>query len=340
LRLGASLRRLRHVTPLLLAVALVAAAGSHAPAASSPAARASAARSGPDHASQGQSPPKTATSSAAEGRPLDPALFAPGSCEEFLPTAGDSHRVVFLDAGHGGVDPGSVGMTESGETIYESDLTLPVELDTMSLLRAAGYTVVVSRTTDSTVLKLGPGDMADGDLTLLGATDEVEARDQCANLAHAEALIGIYFDWGDGPNYAGCVTGYDTARPFAAANATLAQLVQTDVLGAMNAQGWGIPDQGAVTDDELGSLVPTDSDSTLAVDAENYGHLLELGPAEAGYQPNPSQMPGVVVEPLYLTDPFEGSIAASETGQQVIAGALAEAVEQFLPPVHPWLQGV
>jgi N-acetylmuramoyl-L-alanine amidase len=40
-------------------------------------------------------------------------------------------------------------------------------------------------------------------------------------------------------------------------------------------------------------------------------------------------MPGTVVEPLFITDPFEGSIAASNDGQQVIAGALAQAIDQY-----------
>jgi len=41
-------------------------------------------------------------------------------------------------------------------------------------------------------------------------------------------------------------------------------------------------------------------------------------------------MPGVLIEPLFLTDPFEGSIAASTQGQNVIAGAIAQAVGQYL----------
>ena len=47
-------------------------------------------------------------------------------------------------------------------------------------------------------------------------------------------------------------------------------------------------------------------------------------------------MPGAVIEPLYLTDPFEGSIAATAADQQVIARGIATAVEQFLaPPPKP-----
>jgi N-acetylmuramoyl-L-alanine amidase len=41
-------------------------------------------------------------------------------------------------------------------------------------------------------------------------------------------------------------------------------------------------------------------------------------------------MPGTVIEPLYLTDPFEGTIAASALGQHVIARGIASAVEQDL----------
>jgi N-acetylmuramoyl-L-alanine amidase len=48
----------------------------------------------------------------------------------FPPTSGDRHKTVFLDAGHGGIDPGGIGEAESGETIYESDINLPIELDT------------------------------------------------------------------------------------------------------------------------------------------------------------------------------------------------------------------
>jgi hypothetical protein len=40
-------------------------------------------------------------------------------------------------------------------------------------------------------------------------------------------------------------------------------------------------------------------------------------------------MPGAVFEPLFITDPFEGSIAASRYGQHVMAGALAKAIEQY-----------
>jgi hypothetical protein len=45
-----------------------------------------------------------------------------------------------------------------------------------------------------------------------------------------------------------------------------------------------------------------------------------------------SSLPGVVIEPLYLTDPFEASIAASTTDQQIVAQGIATALGQFLVP--------
>jgi N-acetylmuramoyl-L-alanine amidase len=254
------------------------------------------------------------------GQAIDPSHFSAGACVAFGPTSGNRNLTVLLDAGHGGVDPGAVGRTENGETIHEADETLPVELDAMAILRRDGFRVVVSRTANSSVIRLAAADVANHGLTVQGIHDDVAARAVCANDAHANALIGIYFDAG-APNNAGSVTGYDAARPFSSDNLRLARLLQTDVLGAMNAHGWGIPDEGVQPDSTLGSAITSQ--------AISYGHLLLLGPADPGWFNTPSRMPGALIEPLFITDPFEASIVASSQGQQVIATGLAEAVEQY-----------
>lgn len=272
---------------------------------------------------------QTASRHLAARRDVDRRLFEPGACVEYPPTAGDQHRTVFLDAGHGGLDPGGIGTDEAGNTVYEADETLPVELDTMKLLRAKGFTVVVSRTGNETVNRPQPDDL-DGNLfSAQGVHDDVAARDHCADLSRADVLLGIYFDAGGSSYDAGSVTGYDTARPFSAQNERLANLVQNDVMAAMNAQGWAIPDLGAVDDGVLGG-------PAMTTEAGDYGHLLLLGPAVPGWFTTPSTMPGALIEPLFLTDPFEAGIAESASGQQVLAGGLALAIEQyFAPPPAP-----
>lgn len=275
-------------------------------------------------------PLSTAPSTA--GVPLDPSTFATGACMAFGPTRGDNHKTVFLDAGHGGIDPGGVGTTQSGASVDESTVNPAIEFDATAILRAHGYLVVVSRTANTTVLRLGPVDTDSGVLSIQGSHDDVVARDTCANLAKADALVGIYMDTGGSPQNAGSVTLYDTARPFAAANQRLAGLVQSDVIAAMNAQGWQVPDDGTLPDSGFGSSVGDASAGGLAAASASYDHLLLIGPALSGYFSTPSLMPGAVTEPLYLTDPFEGSIAASSVDQEIIARGVAAAVEQFLGP--------
>ncbi len=199
----------------------------------------------------------------------------------------------------------------------------------MALLRAQGFTVVVSRTRDSTVLRLGPGDLSEGVLSLVGAHDEVAARDICANDAKANVLVGIYFDWGSTPYAAGSVTTYDTARPFTAENHRLAILLQSAVLAKLNSNGWQIPNDGVLTDVGMGSSNGDPSQGGLAAAALNYDHVMLIGPAKAGYFSTPSTMPGAVIEPLYITDPFEGSIADSTRGQRAIADGIATGIEQY-----------
>jgi N-acetylmuramoyl-L-alanine amidase len=254
------------------------------------------------------------------GVPVDPAYFSRGACKLFAPLRSSRGLTVFLDAGHGGPDPGAVGVTSSGRVITEARETLAVVRDAMALLRGDGFTVVVSRTGAGPVARLGPGDRSGHLLTADGVRDDVAARDVCANLAHASALVGVYYNSG-AAGAAGCITVYDPARPFAAASRRLARLLQSAVLGAMNRRGWQIPDAGVASDTGLGSAV-------TAADAA-YGHLILLGPAKRGYFTTPSLMPGAVIEPLFITDPFEASIAASPGGQQVIATRLAHAVEEY-----------
>ena len=103
----------------------------------------------------------------------------------------------------------------------------------------------------------------------------------------------------------------------------LARLVQADTLDAMNAQGWGIPDLGVTDDSELGG--PASQHGRRRLQAP-----VAARPSRPGLvSTSPSLMPGALIEPLFITDPYEGTQAASVSGRQVIAGGLAQAIEQY-----------
>src|SRR2546429_2424133 len=179
--------------------------------------------------------------------PIATSGFAPGACVAFPPTGTDRHQTVFLDAGHGGPDPGAIGVTQGGAAVDEATLTLSTARAAVPLLQARGYRVVMSRTGNSAVAVMGAGDLVNGTFTAQGALKDLTARAACANLARAAVLLAIHFNAGASPRYAGMLTLYDDVRPFAAQSLRLASLLHADVLSAMNGKGWQIPDSGVKT---------------------------------------------------------------------------------------------
>ena len=264
-----------------------------------------------------------AATAAGAGREVAPRRFAAGSCVAFAPLGPQRHHAtVFLDAGHGGPDPGAVGVTSAGRPVHEADETLRVVLDAVPLLRARGYRVVVSRTTAGAVARPAPGDLSGGLFTGQGVHRDLIARDACANRSHAAVLIGVYFNAVVDAGVGGSVTLYDASRPFWRSSQALALLVQRDVLERFRAAGTGVPDDGVHNDVGYGSAVTTADRS--------YHHLLILGPAKRGYFSAPSLMPGALIEPLFITNPQEASLADSRRGQEAMAQGLARAAAQFL----------
>jgi N-acetylmuramoyl-L-alanine amidase len=245
-----------------------------------------------------------------------PGLEA-SACMSFAPTHGHLNRTVYIDAGHGGLDPGVVGTTASGRIVLEKDATLAVALRLESLLRADGFAVVMSRTQDTTVRKLAAADSSYGAITSSAEHRDLAARAACANATGAGALVSIHFDGYSDPSVGGTETFYDAARSFAASNRVLATDLQAALVGRLAAA-----DRGVWTDDQLAA-------PTLTGSGESYNHLIELGPLSEGWVDNPSEMPGALVEPLFVTNPAEAQIASDPGGQQKIAEALEAGLLKF-----------
>lgn len=62
-------------------------------------------------------------------------------------TGAGTGKIVLIDPGHGGNDPGKVGVNDA----LEKDINLEISRLLSAYLRANGYTVVMSRTTDCTL---------------------------------------------------------------------------------------------------------------------------------------------------------------------------------------------
>ena len=120
--------------------------------------------------------------------------FSPDACVAFPPTSGPAKGTVFLDAGHGGVDPGTGGRTTSGKRIQEKAATLGVVKAATEQLRAAGYRVVVSRWADVTVGVPRASDLVNGVFNADGARQDILARVACANASGASVLVSVHMN--------------------------------------------------------------------------------------------------------------------------------------------------
>jgi N-acetylmuramoyl-L-alanine amidase len=240
-----------------------------------------------------------------------------GACMSFAPSLGQAPKTVFIDPGHGGLDPGVVGES-GGQTVLEKDVALAVATRLAALLQGDGYRVVLSRTKDTSVTSLAAADSVSGALTASAEHRDLLTRAACANAANASALLSIHFDAFGDPSVGGTETFYDGARPFASDSKRLASDLQDALVSAL-----GTRDRGIWTDDQL--VAPT-----LTPSGSKYGHLIELGPAEPGYVEDPSTMPGALVEPLFLTNAAEAGLASGASGQQRIATALRDGLEGYL----------
>jgi len=234
----------------------------------------------------------------------------------YPPTSGQAGKTVFIDPGHGGPDPGVVGIA-AGHQVAEKDATLAVATRLSDLLRADGYRVVLARTTDSSVVKLASAELDGGTMTADGVRHDLETRIACANAADASVLVSIHFDGFNDPSVGGTETFYDSQRPFAGSSKRLAQDLQAALVS-----GLGSTDRGVWTDDQVGPALTTAGN--------NYGHLILLGPPQAGYVDQPSQMPGALVEPLFVTDPADAAVLSDAGGQQRIAKALEAGIQKYL----------
>jgi N-acetylmuramoyl-L-alanine amidase len=250
-----------------------------------------------------------------------PVRFQSGACVALAPAGRWNGRTVFLDPGHGGPEPGAPA-SGADPAATEKQLTLAIGLQALALLRANGFRVVMSRIGDSTVGRLQPEDVAGGLITPAGIRHDIAARNSCANAAHTDLLISIHLNWFQDPSWHGDETIYCAARPFSRRSLRLATLVQAALLASFRRAGWQVPDRGVLTDREAGT-------PALTAQGDRYGHLLVLGPADPPWFHSPSLMPGVLIEPLFLSNQAEAQVALTHAGQLAIARGLAQAVEAY-----------
>lgn len=113
-------------------------------------------------------------------------------------------RVVAVDAGHGGPDPGAIGVTGA----REKDITLAIALKLEHLLKHAGIETIMTRT--------GDYDLVRGEDVPHRQREDLIRRAELVNNSGAQLFVSLHANSFPGANWSGAQTFYldDDERGF------------------------------------------------------------------------------------------------------------------------------
>lgn len=197
---------------------------------------------------------------------------------------------VGIDPGHSPLDVGTTGFG-----VGEYQHTLDVALRLRPLLDDAGLRVVLTRTEH---VALSP--MSHPDYT---ERIRIEQAARIAAVGNAQIYVSLHFDGIDNPSVHGTEMFYN-ADNFGQESRRLAEAIQRHMVAEIQNIGYLTLDRGANSDLKAG---------------KPYGHFFMLrGP-----------MPSVCGEPLFLTNPTEGTMMLQEETRQAVALGYAGGIVEY-----------
>jgi N-acetylmuramoyl-L-alanine amidase len=227
-------------------------------------------------------------------------------------------RLIVLDAGHGGVDPGMHGPIGQRTSLYEKDITLDVAKKLQHELVNRGVNVLMTRTTD-TLIALGD-------------------RGKIANAAKGDLFISIHVNaanlgWKD----PGGARGFETYF-LAEAKTEDERRVAKMENEVVRFETSGDPSQESGLGFILKDMAQNEQlreSSDLAETIQGRLRKIHPGPSrgvkQAGFMVLVTAfMPSVLVEIGFGTNPAEAAYISSDAGQHAIASAVADAAMEYL----------
>ena len=193
---------------------------------------------------------------------------------EYNFTAGLRNKVIVIDPGHGGSDPGAIGPNK----LQEKTVTLAVAQKVQALLEKAGAKVLMTRKTDVDVF--GPN---------ASAVDELSARTIIANNNKADVFVSLHINAFTNPAVGGIATYYYEKSNY---DILLANCIQDNLIKA--------------------------------------GGLLDRRVNAAGfYVIKKTQMPSVLAELGFISNPDEEKLLSTPQFQQKLAQGIVQGLDAF-----------
>lgn len=282
-----------------------------------------------------------------DGDPTEPVIVVPTSPAQDPNARGqvstppprqslaNAEYVVCIDPGHGGWDPGWERLDQSiyGPPYFnESEINLAMGLMLRDELESRGIGVVMTRETGTAANVFGEDVNGDGRTILDGEQhgdrDELQRRINVCNEAEADILVSLHLNGFDDPAARGYEVLYTSSREFSDRNLDLATFIYRAIGSAYNDVGFETAARG-VKDDQRD------------LDAETHElgsepHLVLTGPGvnNPDYTISPSQMPGVFVESVFLSNQDDANFIVNPDNQRLLVDAIANGIEAYFEQ-HP-----
>lgn len=227
-------------------------------------------------------------------------------------------RVVVVDAGHGGRDPGMRGWSPERTLVREKDVTLGVALQLEQELERRGYAVVMTRRTD----------------TLIALDD----RGRIANRSKGDLFISVHVNaanpnWRE-PHAARGFETYFLAEAKTEDERRVAQMENEVVRFETEADAPRNDPLGFIINDMAQNEHLRESND-LAETIQGALRRVHPGPSrgvkQAGFRVLvTAYMPAVLVEIGFGTNGSEAAFMSSLSGQRTLANAIADAAAEYL----------
>jgi N-acetylmuramoyl-L-alanine amidase len=193
---------------------------------------------------------------------------------EYNFTAGLRNKVIAIDPGHGGSDPGAIGPNK----LQEKTATLAIAQKVQALLERAGAKVLMTRKTDVDVF--GPN---------ASAVDELNARAVVANTNKADVFVSLHINAFTNPAVGGTATYYYQKSNY---DILLANCIQDNLI-----KTGGLQDRG--------------------INAAGF------------YVIKKAQMPSVLAELGFISNPNEEKLLSTPQFQEKMAQGVVQGLDAF-----------
>ncbi|MFT3986557.1 N-acetylmuramoyl-L-alanine amidase [Aestuariivirga sp.] len=242
--------------------------------------------------------------------PDDEPVEIPAAKAEAAPQPKDGKKVIVLDPGHGGIDPGAIGVTK----LREKDVVLAYAQVLKDTLEKTGHYTVVMTRSDDTFIRL-------------------EDRVQIARDNHADLLIALHADLVRGASTRGATIYTLSAKASDAEAEALAQKEnRADIIGGMD-----LATENKDVTDILIDLAQRESKAHALLFAKRaFGEM--RGVTSFTGKPTRSagfvvlkapDVPSVLVELGYLSSKQDSALLTSDAWRRSVAAAMTRAVDNY-----------